>query len=82
MANTLTSISIPEFKKIEETESIDIVKNPNTSKLFASCGNGNKFKVEQEIDLAKPVSFLHDTAGAWNEGCFVNTRADNVLATL
>jgi len=78
----LTSISIPEFKKLEDTESIQIVKNPNTSKLFASCANGKNFKVEQAIDLEKPVSYLHDTDGAWNEGCFVNTRADNVVATL
>ena len=78
----LTSISIPEFKKVDDTESIQIVKNPKNQKLFASCGNGKKYKVEQKIDLAKPISFLHDTDGAWDEGCFVNTRADNVIATL
>ena len=78
----LTNISVAEFKKTEDTEVIQIVRNPNNQKLFASCGNGHKFKVEQKIDTAKPISFLHDTDGAWNEGCFVNTRADNVLATL
>ena len=78
----LTSISINEFKKIEETESIQIVKNPNNSKLFASCANGKNFKVEQKIDFGAPMSFLHDTDGAWDEGCFVNTRADNVVHSM
>ena len=79
---SLTNISIAEFKKIEDTEIIDIVKSPKTDKLFAACGNGKRFKVEAAIDLSKPVNFMHDTDGAWDEGCFVNTREDNVVGTL
>ena len=78
----LISISVEEFKSIENTELIQIVKNPNTSKLFAACGNGRKFKVQGNIDVTKPISFMHDTDGAWDEGCFVNSGQDNVVHTM
>jgi len=83
----LTNISISEFKTLTDTETIQIVKNPNTSKLFAACGKDKNFKVQQAIDVAKPIDFMYEDDesveghGVAN-GCFVNSNQDNVVATL
>jgi len=80
----LVSISIEDFKQKEKTSSIDIVKNPNTDKLFASCGNGNTFKAQGSLDAEKRIEFLYDDAKdkGWEEGCFVNPSTDNIVITL
>lgn len=83
----LVNISVSEFKQREGCESVQIVRNPNTSKLFASAGNGKNYRVEAAIDTAKPVEFLYDDDesaenGGMDNGCFINQRANNVVATL
>ena len=86
----LTSVSVSEFKKREDVEIVQIVKNPNTSKLFAAAGNGKNFKVQGDIDTAKPVSFLYEvdegaeapTQEQWDNGCFVNSSEANIVASL
>jgi len=87
---TLKNVSVSEFKKREDVEIVQIVKNPNTSKLFAAAGNGKNFKVQASIDTSKPVSFLYEvedgadepTIEQWDNGCFVNSSVDNVVASL
>ena len=88
----LRNLSIDEFKAATNSSSIQIVRNPKTSKLFASAA-GKNYRVQGEtskqgeLDLAKPVQFLYeddatvDNSGVEN-GCFVNQGADNVLGTL
>lgn len=78
----LKNISVEEFKKVENTEEIQIVRNPNTSKLFAAAGNGKNYKVQGDLDVQKPINFLYDTEKGVEDGCFVNQGTDNVLATL
>lgn len=78
----LTNISISEFKRVHSVDTIQIVKNPNTSKLFAACSNGVNFKVQGDIDVTKPINFLYDTEEGMDKGCFVNQGTDNVLTTL
>ena len=78
----LKNISIEEFKRVENTEEIQIVRNPNTSKLFAAAGNGKNYKVQGDIDVQKPINFLYDTEKGVEDGCFVNQGTDNVLTTL
>jgi hypothetical protein len=83
----LRNISVSEFKRIEGVDTVQIVRNPNTTKLFASVGNGKNYRVEAAIDTAKPVEFLYDDdatleTGGIENGCFINQRANNVVATL
>ena len=60
----------------------DIVKNPNTGKLFLSIG-GLYFKVQQDIDRTKDMSILVPEEGL-EQACLVNVKAssNNVQFTL
>ena len=82
----LRNLSIEEFKAEAKATSISIVKNPKTSKLFASAA-GKNYRVQGDIDVTKPIDFLYeDDATAEvhgvENGCFVNSNTDNVLTTL
>ena len=82
----LRNLSIEEFKGQTSATTISIVKNPKTSKLFASAA-GKNYRVQGDIDVKKPIDFLYeddDTVenhGVEN-GCFVNSNQDNVLHTM
>lgn len=78
----LKNISVSEFKSVESVDSVQIVRNPNTSKLFAAASNGENYKVQGDIDVSKPINFLYDTEKGVKDGCFVNQGTDNVLTTL
>jgi len=89
----LKNLSISEFKSaVNHTGSIDIVRNPNTQKLFAAVGE-DKYSVQGttakrgELDITKPVEFLYedDTSkerSGIENGSFVNKGADNVVLSL
>ena len=82
----LRNLSIEEFKAEANATSISIVKNPKTSKLFASAA-GKNYRVQGNLDVAKPIDFLYeddDTAenSGVENGCFVNSNQDNVQITL
>lgn len=82
----LRNLSIEEFKAETKVTTIQIVKNPKTSKLFASAA-GKNYRVQGDIDVSKPIDFLYeDDTTAENSGvengCFVNSNTDNVQATL
>ncbi len=75
-------ISIPELKSRLNTQTLDIVKSPKTSKLFGNTGSAN-LRVEQSIDLKKPVKFMYESDDTFNDGCIVNvTESNNVVASL
>lgn len=80
----LKSISIEQFKAEESVSAIDIVKNPNTDKLFASTDAGKNFKAQGTLDKEQRIEFLYDDeeADGWNQGCFVNPNTDNIVVTL
>ena len=80
MEKTLVNISIDEFKKIEGVDKVEIIDHPKF-KLFASCSNGKKFKAQGNLDVTKPVEFLHEEDN-WNEGCFFNANKANVILSL
>ena len=77
----LVNLSIQKFKESFACNSIDIVRNPNTQKLFASCDNGKNIKVEQAIDFAKSMEVLMEE-GDLDTACIINTRSSNVQITL
>ena len=88
----LRNLSIDEFKAATKATSIQIVKNPNTSKLFASAA-GRNYRVQGSIDTAKPIDFLYEDdkeavneenekVGGIENGCFVNSNQDNVVFSM
>ena len=82
------NISVEEFKTVQGVSRIEIVRNPNTAMLFASCG-GKKYKCQQassksgkELDLEKPITFIYDDVKGIEDGVFANSGADNTVGTL
>lgn len=74
--------TVPTFKAKKGIEKIEIVKNPNTGKLFASTVAGN-FKVQGSIDLRKTVKYMYESEALYDEGCLTNVaESDNVQGVL
>lgn len=87
MATTDTNIkfyTIAEFKErvALSSEKAQVVKNPNTGKLFLSIGSTN-YKCQQEIDSSKEMKVLVE-GDDYDNGCLTNIKssADNVVFTL
>jgi hypothetical protein len=82
----LRNKTIDEFKAETGATAIQIVRNPNTKKLFASAA-GKNYRVQGDIDVTKPIDFLYeddttkDNSGVDN-GCFVNSNQDNVVHSM
>ena len=76
----LSNMSIAEFKSAIKTDSLSVVKNPKTGKLFVSAGNAN-YKCQQDIDLNGKMEFLISD-GVIADACLINSNSQNVLATL
>jgi len=66
-------MSVSNFKKLTGAAKFDILVNPNTSKLFAAGDDGNNYKVEQAIDITKPIVVLMD-GDDLDSACFINER--------
>ena len=87
MAN-LTQVGIKEFKQAIGADTIDVVLNPGTNKLFAAASNGKNYKVEQTLDVTKAMVFLvpnNEETGEemdYDNACLINKRADAVKITL
>ena len=78
----MTFISINALKERLNVSLIQIVRNPNTGKLFAETGKG-KFKVQASLDTALPVKFMYDSEETFNEGCITNVKeTNNVICEL
>lgn len=87
MSTTNTNIkfyTIAEFKErvALSSEKAQVVKNPNTGKLFLSIGSTN-YKCQQDIDGSKEMKVLVDNED-FDNACLTNIKAsaDNVLFTL
>ena len=77
--------TMAEFKTrlgIAEAEKAQVVKNPNTDKLFLSIGS-QSFKCQQDIDGSKELRILVESDN-YEEACLVNTKpsTENVLFTI
>lgn len=83
--NTADFLSVADFKKRINKEGVEaqIVKNPNTGKLFLAIGE-LRFKVEQKIDKTKDMSILVPHDGGIEQACLVNVTdsSKNVMFTL
>lgn len=74
-------MEIHEFKQHIKADKIEIVRNPHTNKLFANA-LGMNYKVEQAIDFKQPLRFMYETMELIPEGCIVNVKSENTVATL
>jgi len=83
-ANNIKFYTIAEFKEriALSTEKAQVIKNPNTGKLFLSIGSTN-YKCQQDIDGSKEMKVLVD-GDDFDNACLTNIKAsaDNVLFTL
>jgi len=77
----VTFMSLADFKAAIGVAKLDIVKNPNTGKLFMSA-NGKAWKCKAEIDLQSPLAILVPENGNLDEACLVNGSNDNVLGSI
>ena len=71
MNTTMIFLTIDELKAQLGVKTLDVVKNPNTGKLFASGDGRVNIKIEQAIDKTLPIRFMHEP-DKFNEGCIVN----------
>ena len=70
-----------EFKNEVGITKADIVKNPNTGKLFVASG-ASKWKCQGDIDFTKDMAFLIEDNNL-EEACLVNvTSSNNTVFTL
>ena len=78
----LINISVGEFKTRFSCTTLQIVRNPNTSKLFVSTDNGKNFRCQQNIDLTKVLTFLKEEDASEDDWCLANGSGDNIVGTL
>ena len=82
MSTNIKFLSVAQFKAQTNTTTIEVVKNPNTGKLFMTTENGDKYKVQGDINPALPLAVLVEN-GNLGEACLVNVKnVDNTVFTL
>ena len=69
----VTFMSINAFKAKIGVESVEILKNKKTGKLFMSAGE-ETYKVQQDIDSKKEMRILIPEEGGMEEACLVNVN--------
>lgn len=67
-------LSIEEFKNQIDADSLTVLKNEKTGKLFMSASNGETYKVEQAINNKKEMKILVPEEGLV-EACLVNVSS-------
>ena len=80
----LTSMSVAMFKEQHNTATLDVVRNPNTQKLFISANGKPVAAVAEKYDPSKPKQFCHIQDDDTKKQLWVlcNAGADNVVETL
>ena len=63
-------LTVTKFKEQLGITSIQVLKNPKTSKLFMNA-DGQTFRVQQDIDSKKEMRILVPAEGI-SESCLVN----------
>lgn len=81
--SNIAFLSVSAFKAAVGTTSLEVVKNPNTNKLFVmDTTNGGKYKCQQDINNALPMAFIVED-GVLENACLCNVKStDNVQFAL
>lgn len=77
----ITFMTVTEFKAAFDCTKIDIVRNPNTNKLFASCNNGKTLRCKGDLDMTLPISVLVPD-GVLEDACIINGSGANIIGSL
>ena len=67
-------LTIDQFKAQMDIESIEVLQNETTGKVFMSGSNGQTWKVEQDIDPDSPMKVLIEN-GDMDDACLVNVKS-------
>ena len=79
---TYTRYGVNEFKKLIGADTLDVVRNPNTEKLFVAAGNGKNYKCQGDLNTNEGVEFLV-VDGELDEACLINKgRGASVVLSL
>jgi hypothetical protein len=77
-------LTIAQFKAVVDQNSLDIVRNPYTKKLFVASEDGGRWKAQQSLDADAPMAFLVEDDDT-ERACLVNvkqTPSENIVASL
>jgi len=78
-------MTVAQFKAAVGAETISVLRNPQTSKLFMATNTGQNYKVQQDIDVKKEMRVLVPENGNLEEACLTNVDTANMaenIATL
>lgn len=82
-AVAVSFMTIAQFKDAIGAQKLEVLRNPQTNKLFMSADGGANYKVEQEIDTTLEMRVLVPEDGGLEQACLVNVEGGaEVLATL
>jgi hypothetical protein len=70
----VTFLTVSEFKTKTGTSSMQVLKNPNTGKLFLASDNGQNYKVQQAIDGNQEMKMLVPESGNLADACLTNVK--------
>lgn len=73
-ATTFSFMSINMFKQQVGATKMDVLRNPNTSKLFVAADNGTNYNCQQDLDVKLPMSILIPD-GDMTKACLINPKA-------
>jgi hypothetical protein len=73
-------MSIQEFKEAIGATRLEVLRNPNTDKLFMSA-NGQNYRVQGDLDPDERMVVLVE-ADDLDNACLINGGGAEVLATL
>ena len=76
-------MTVAEFKSAIGAEKLEVLRNPQTDKLFMSADGGANYKVQQDIDVNADIRVLVPEDGGLEQACLVNVEGGaEVLTTL
>jgi len=79
---TFGFMSINLFKQNVGATKLDVLRNPNTNKLFVAADNGTNYNCQQDLDVKLPMSILIPD-GDMTKACLINPKPGaDVIATL
>ena len=76
-AESVKFLTVAAFKQAVGATTLNVVRNPNTGKLFASADDGTNYKVQGDIDPQERMVFLVPD-GVLEDACLINAENNSV----
>lgn len=80
-ATSVEFLSVATFKEQVGANSISILRNPKTQKLFMATDGGQNYKVQGDIDTDSEMRVLIPD-GDLDQACLVNVNTENMAETI